>query len=141
MVKLTSVKLGRGEIFQIRGLIKKTIMNKNKTKTEKRTRRRARIRSKVSGTKEKPRLAVFRSNKYFYAELIDDSAGKTLAAFDSRKVKSGTPIERVARAGEEFAKQLSLKGISKAVFDRGGYAYAGKVRAFAEGARKGGLFF
>ncbi len=115
-------------------------MNKGKIKTEKRDRRRARIRSKVSGTKDMPRLSVFKSNKYLYAQLIDDDAGNTLVSSSSILVK-GKGLEQARTLGKEIAKAAAEKKISKAVFDRGGFIYTGKVQALAEGAREGGLQF
>lgn len=104
-------------------------------------RRRKRIRSKVSGTAEVPRLSVFKSNKYVYAQLIDDAKGATLVAFSSQKGKAKTPVEQAREVGKEIAKLALAKKISKVVFDRGGYIYTGKVKAIAEAAREGGLKF
>lgn len=100
-----------------------------------RERRHLRVRAKIKGTVERPRLCVFRSNQCLYAQLIDDVKGITLAAADSKK-SSG-----YEQAGGEIAKQALEKKINQCVFDRGGYAFHGKVAALAEGARKGGLKF
>ncbi len=106
-------------------------MNKS-IKTGKRARRQKRIRATISGTAERPRLSVFKSNKFLYAQLIDDDAGVTLAT------SSGADATKV---GEDLAKRSLAKKISTVVFDRGGYVYRGKVALLAESARKGGLKF
>lgn len=104
--------------------------------------RKKRIKAKIKGTAKTPRLCVFRSAVAIYAQLIDDEAGKTLVAFDSRMLKGKEfNIEKSFKTGEELAKIAGTKGIKQAVFDRGGYKYHGKVKALAEGARKGGLKF
>ena len=103
--------------------------------------RHNRIRAKVAGTAAKPRLAVFRSNKAIYAQLIDDEAGTTIAAANSTKVKGDTPKDRATAVGAEIAKQAKDKKIDTVVFDRGGFLYAGAVAALADGARNGGLQF
>ena len=111
------------------------------TKKGQRTRRHNRIRAKVSGTSERPRLAVFKSNSYLYAQLIDDTKGATLAAVSDMGLKGKTKTERAKLAGEALAKSAKAKGLASVVFDRGGFIYTGRVRAFAEGAREGGLVF
>jgi len=116
-------------------------MEKTQYKKTKRDTRHNRIRAKVSGTAERPRLAVFRSNKAVYAQLIDDDAGKTLAAIDSRKQKGATLTERATAAGVAIAEKGKSAGFSKIVFDRGGFQYLGTVAALADGARSGGLEF
>lgn len=117
-------------------------MTRINTKSEQRTRRRNRIRAKVSGTASIPRLAVFKSLKYIYAQLIDDENGVTLVAATSKgvKVKKGK-TEGAKIVGTEIAKKAGEKKISKVVFDRGGYIYTGRVKALADGAREGGLNF
>ena len=110
-------------------------------KTQKRTRRHARIRSKVKGTAECPRLAVFRSNRFMYAQLIDDVAGTTLASADTRGAKGKTAVDRAKEIGGKIAADAKKKKIEKVVFDRGGFQYQGAVVALAEGAREGGLSF
>jgi len=116
-------------------------MNKSATKTYKRIRRHAAIRSRVSGTSEVPRLAVFRSNKFMYAQLIDDIARTTLVAASDIKGATGTKTERATAIGREIAELAAKKGITRVVFDRGGFKYIGRVQALADGARAGGLKF
>lgn len=119
-------------------------MSKTTAKTVvSRSRRRVRVRKKISGTAARPRLAVFRSNRYIYAQLIDDVAGSTLAAASSREsgVDSGKTVEVAGKVGELLAERAAAKKIKTAVFDRGGYRYHGRVAALADGARKGGLAF
>ncbi len=111
------------------------------TKKEHRKRRHARIRSTVKGTADKPRLAVFKSNRYTNAQLIDDTAQKTIASATSRGDKAGTEVERAKAVGAKIAAVAKEKGVTKAVFDRGGFIYTGRIRAVAEGAREGGLAF
>lgn len=106
-----------------------------------RTRRQARIRAKVRGTAERPRLAVFKSNRFISAQIINDDLGVTLAAASTRDVKAKTELEKSVLLGKDLAKLAKTKGIEKVVFDRGGYIYTGKVRALADGAREGGLDF
>ena len=104
-------------------------------------RRRARVRAKISGTAERPRLSIFKSHMYMYAQVIDDTTGHTLASFDSRKVKGKTPRDRAKEVGLGIATQALAAKITKVVFDRGGYLYAGKIKLVADGAREGGLIF
>ena len=105
--------------------------------------RQRRIRSKVSGTQSRPRLSVFRSSAHIYAQLIDDSKGKTLvSAKDSEiKKKVKAKLELAKEVGKLIAEKAKGLKVEKVVFDRGGYAYHGKVKALAEGAREGGLIF
>ena len=112
-------------------------------KTQKRDRRHARVRAKVLGTIERPRLSIFRSNKFIYAQIIDDEAGKTLVSASDMEMKGKKKgkIESSKTIGAELAKKAKEKNITKVVFDRGGYLYAGRVKAVAEGAREGGLDF
>lgn len=107
----------------------------------KRIRRHARIRAKVSGTAERPRLCVSKSNTRLYAQLIDDVSGVTLTSVSDIEEKGATKTERARTAGVAIAKTAKEKGIDKAVFDRGGNLYMGRIRAFADGAREGGLQF
>ena len=102
-----------------------------------------RIRKKISGTKERPRLTVYRSNGEIYAQIIDDVQSHTLVSVSSRKMKElkGTKVERAKETGKALAQMAKDKGISSVVFDRGGYLYHGRVKSFAEGAREGGLQF
>ena len=110
-------------------------------KKEKRVRRHARIRSRISGTKETPRLAVFKSNKYISAQIIDDENAVTIASSHSREVKGKTMTEKAVLVGEAIAQKALAKKIKSIVFDRGGFIYTGNVKALADGARKGGLIF
>ena len=116
-------------------------MKITKSKTEQRIRRKARIRAKISGTKDMPRLAVFKSNRYISAQLIDDTSGATLASAHSKTMKGKTLLEKSVMVGKEIATLASAKKISKVVFDRGGFQYTGAVQAVADGAREGGLTF
>lgn len=110
-------------------------------KTMKRKRRHAKVRAKISGTSERPRLTVFRSNKAIYAQLIDDVTATTLAQADDTKETSGTKVERAQAVGTAIAKAAQAKKITDVVFDRGGYLFAGRVKALAEAARAAGLNF
>jgi large subunit ribosomal protein L18 len=102
--------------------------------------RHKRIRAKVRGTKEKPRLSVFRSNKHIFLQLIDDGSGKTLVSeSDLKDKKKTTKTEAAKEAGKKLAESAKTKKIKTAVFDRGGYKYHGIIKAVAEGAREGGL--
>ena len=114
---------------------------KTNLKTIKRQVRKNRIRAKISGTKEMPRLSVFKSNKFIYAELIDDEAGVTLVASSGQMFAGKKKSEQALLVGTDIAKKAKDKKISKAVFDRGGYIYTGRVRALADAAREGGLKF
>jgi large subunit ribosomal protein L18 len=104
-------------------------------------RRKARIRAKISGTADRPRLAVYKSHRYIYAQIIDDTKGRTLVSTDARKVGGKTPVERAEAVGVEIAKLAKGAKISKVVFDRAGYLYTGKIKVVADAARKGGLEF
>ncbi len=111
-------------------------------KNEARLRRHRRVRGKISGTAERPRLAVFRSSKHIYAQIIDDMAGVTLASassMDKGFEGFGGNIEAATKVGNAVAKKALEKGITNVVFDRGGFVYHGRVKALAEGAREGGL--
>ena len=113
------------------------------TAPARRLKRRRRVRAKVRGSAERPRISVFRSNRGIFAQLIDDERGHTLASVswtegDLRDLK---PMEQAAKAGELLAQRAKAAGIERAVFDRGGYQYHGRVKALAEGAREGGLNF
>ena len=115
----------------------KTIKNK---KIIKRLRIRNKIRAKISGTAAIPRLSVFRSNRFIYAQLVDDVSEKTLASASDAGLK-GMKSKRAKAAGMKLAEVAKAKKITKVVFDRGGFSYAGRVKALAEGAREGGLKF
>ncbi len=123
-------------------MIKSSAVVKNKL----RTRRRTAIRKRLQGTPERPRLAVFRSLKHIYAQIIDDSTGKTLASASSR-AKDFVPVAEGKKTAQSFQVGLTLgekalaAGITAVAFDRAGYKYHGRVKALAEGARKAGLDF
>jgi len=107
----------------------------------KRLQRHTKVRKKISGTGERPRVAVFRSVQHIYAQIIDDMQNKTLVSESDLKIKSGKKLDRATQVGELLAKKAISKKISKVVFDRGGFLYHGRVKALAEGLRKGGLEF
>ncbi len=110
-------------------------------KIEKRIRLKKKIRTKISGTAECPRLSVFRSNNFMYAQIIDDINQVTLASASDIKVKTGTKTDRSVAVGEEVAKKAIAKGIKTCVFDRNGFKYTGRVKALADSARTAGLKF
>jgi len=113
-------------------------------KVSKRETRHRRVRAKITGTADVPRLCVFRSNRHIYAQLIDDAGGKILFIASDIEIKSKTKIQKskiAEKVGELLAKKAQEKKIEKIVFDRGGYQYHGRVKALADGARKGGLKF
>lgn len=122
-------------------------MNISKDKERKRVGRHKRIRKKVAGTSGQPRLCVHRSLTNFYVQIVDDQVGKVLLGMSTRnksvsgKIKSRGNIAAASVLGEAFAAEAQKKGIKKVCFDRGGYLYHGRVKAFAEGARKGGMEF
>ena len=107
--------------------------------------RRKRVRKNMTGTGEKPRLSVFRSNMYIYAQLIDDQNSKTLGAVSDKKLPKGsgakTKLEKASSVGEQIATEAKKQKITKVIFDRGNYKYHGRVKALADAARKGGLNF
>lgn len=107
----------------------------------KRERRHKRIRAKISGTEVKPRISVFRSNRYISAQVINDVKGETLACVSTRGLKGSDSQEKAKQAGKTLAVEALKKNIKEVVFDRGGYLYAGKVKAMADGLREGGLKF
>lgn len=111
------------------------------TKIERRIKIKTRIRGKISGTSSRPRLSVFRSNKQIYAQLIDDLAGKTLAAASSKGIEDGSKSEIAAKVGKAIAEKAIAAGISEVVFDRNGYLFHGRVKSLADAAREGGLKF
>ncbi|MCL2791738.1 MAG: 50S ribosomal protein L18 [Spirochaetaceae bacterium] len=111
---------------------------------KRRGRRKRGIRAKISGTQERPRLTVYKSNLYIYAQAIDDKAGTTIVAVSNKEEKlSGikSNLEGAGKLGEELGKRLKEKNIEKIVFDRNGYIFHGKVKALADGIRKAGLVF
>lgn len=111
------------------------------TKQERRNKIKTRIRGKVSGTAERPRMTVFRSNKEIYVQLVDDSEGKTLASASSKGIESGTKSEKAAKVGQAIAEKALAAGIAEVVFDRNGYLFHGRVKSLADAARNGGLKF
>ncbi|MGM9847034.1 MAG: 50S ribosomal protein L18 [Muribaculaceae bacterium] len=111
------------------------------SKIERRIKIKTRIRGKVSGTASRPRLSVFRSNKQIYAQLIDDLAGKTLAAASSKGLTEGNKSEIAAQVGKAIAEKALAAGITEVVFDRNGYLFHGRVKSLADAAREGGLKF
>jgi large subunit ribosomal protein L18 len=104
-----------------------------------RVRRHVRVRKKVSGTPERPRLAVYRSNRHVYAQLVDDRAGRTIASASDLSLADGNKAARAKEVGKALAERAKTAGVECAVFDRGGRLYHGRVQAVAEGAREGGL--
>ncbi len=122
-------------------------MIKHRDRNEARQRRHLRIRRAVQGTPERPRLSVFRSLAHIYAQVVDDRAGRTLAAASTRDPEIRSQAEAAKKAdagklvGQLIARRAKERGIRRVVFDRGGYLYHGRVRALAEGAREGGLEF
>lgn len=114
--------------------------HKPTTNDELRKRRHARVRAVIKGTAERPRLAVFRSNRFVSAQLIDDIEGKTVAAAHGREFKGPQSVQATS-VGAAIAKKAKAKGITIIVFDRGGYRYGGQVKALADAAREGGLKF
>ena len=121
--------------------------SKTNTRESSRLKRKKRIRKKLSGSPERPRLTVFRSDKHIYAQIIDDPVGTTLATAStlSPEYKQLDPLkgklEAAKRVGELIARKAKVQGISKVVFDRSGYIYHGRVRALADAARQAGLDF
>jgi large subunit ribosomal protein L18 len=113
------------------------------TKPQQRLRRRRRVRARITGSAERPRLSVYRSNRGVFAQLIDDRQGSTLAAVNwtEPELRKLTASAQAKRAGELLAERAKAAGVETCVFDRGGYQYHGRVKALAEGAREGGLVF
>jgi large subunit ribosomal protein L18 len=111
------------------------------TKPQQRLRRRRRVRAKITGTPQRPRISVFRSNRGISAQLVDDVAGRTLAAvvWTEADLRSLGRMEQAEKAGRALAQRAQAAGIERAVFDRGGYRYHGRVKAFADAVREGGL--
>jgi len=122
-------------------------MGKNKNRNVARLRRHARVRKQVAGTRERPRLNVFRSNSEIYAQVIDDEVGHTLVSASSidqdvrEKVKGLRKTEQAHLVGKTLAERANSIGVKTVVFDRGGYRYIGRIKALADGAREGGLEF
>ena len=111
------------------------------SKIQRRNKIKTRIRGKISGTSQRPRMSVFRSNKGIYVQLIDDLAGATLCAASSKGITGCTKIEQAAKVGENIAKIALEKGITEVVFDRNGYLFHGRVKSLADAARNAGLKF
>jgi large subunit ribosomal protein L18 len=113
------------------------------TKPEMRLRRRRRVRAKIRGSAERPRISVFRSNRGIFAQLVDDDAGRTVAAVNwtESELKTLPRLDQARRAGALLAERAKAAGVERVVFDRGGYQYHGRVKAFADGAREAGLQF
>jgi len=111
------------------------------TAPQRRLKRRRRVRAKVVGSAERPRISVFRSNRGIFAQLIDDDSGRTLASvsWTEADLRGLKPMEQANKAGQLLAERAKAAGVDRAVFDRGGYQYHGRVKALAEGARDGGL--
>jgi large subunit ribosomal protein L18 len=123
-------------------MIRVKLKNKTKHKVTKRLKNRARIRKKVGGHAERPRLAVFRSGRHIYAQVIDDATGKTLVAYSTLEGNlTKKNIETAKAVGAELAKRAIGKNIKSVVFDRSGYVFHGRVKAVADGAREAGLSF
>lgn len=116
-------------------------MSTTTTKKEKRNRRHIRVRAKVSGTALRPRLCVYRSNRFLYAQIINDEQGVTLGALDTKKIAGETARAKASTMGLQIAEVAKKNGIKEVVFDRGGFLYTGSIKEFADGARKGGLSF
>jgi large subunit ribosomal protein L18 len=114
-------------------------MEKQKQKRIHRQRRHHRVRAKITGSAELPRVAVFRSLKYIYSQVIDDAKGKTICSINDLKIKEKNKTARSFRAGEMLGELVKKKNISKVLFDRGGFKYHGRVKALAEGLRKSGI--
>ncbi len=110
-------------------------------KTDKRIRLKAKIRTKIKGTDSRPRLTVFRSNKFIYAQIIDDTTGKTIAQASDVKVTKGTKTERATLVGKMIAEACTPLKVSKVVFDRNGFKYTGRIKLVADAARTAGLQF
>ena len=111
------------------------------TAPARRLKRRRRVRAKVAGTAERPRISIFRSNRGIHAQLVDDLAGNTLAAvsWTESELRALRPMEQATAAGKLLAQRAKDAGVERALFDRGGYQYHGRVKAFADGVREGGL--
>lgn len=116
-------------------------MRNPRTGAERRYKRHLRVRNRITGDAERPRLVVFRSLKHIYAQLVDDSTGRTIATVSDLNIGEGKKGERAAEVGKKIAERAKSAGISRVVFDRAGYRYHGRIKAVADGAREGGLEF
>jgi large subunit ribosomal protein L18 len=120
----------------------RSLRRKPKTRADRRYRRHLRVRKKVEGTRERPRLVVYRSLKHIYVQLVDDQAHRTLLTVSDLTLEGeGSKAERSAQVGRRLAERAKESGITRVVFDRAGYKYHGRVKAVADGAREGGLEF
>lgn len=119
------------------------MISKTAQKSQKRARRHRRIRGQIFGTSDRPRISVYRSNNYLYAQLIDDEKAVTLVSSSDLSLKNtkGSLAEKAETVGADLAKKASEKKIKEVVFDRGGFDYSGRIKVLAEAARKGGLIF
>ena len=115
--------------------------NISRSRAKKRYVRHLRVRNKVTGTAERPRLVVFRSLKHIYAQLVDDTQMRTLMTVSDLNIEQGKKAERAAEVGKLIAEKAKAAGVTRVVFDRAGYRYHGRIKAVADGARKGGLEF
>ncbi|MCI0532793.1 50S ribosomal protein L18 [bacterium] len=115
--------------------------SKSKIKNEKRIRRHGRVRSMIFGTENRPRLSIYRSNKAIFAQIINDKKGQTLLSVSDKDFSAKTKTLRAALAGKKIAEAAAGKKISRVIFDRGGFRYTGRIKAFADGAREGGMQF
>ena len=123
-------------------MIRIKLKNRTASKATKRLKSKARIRKKVNGSGERPRLAVFRSSKHVYAQIIDDVSGKTIASYSTLEGNITTKnLDSCKQVGQEIAKRALAKNIKNVVFDRSGYVFHGRVKAIADGAREAGLSF
>ncbi len=123
-------------------MIRIKLKNKTANKVTKRIKNKARIRKKLEGTSERPRLAVFRSSKHIYAQIIDDNSGKTLVSYSTLEGNlTKKNLEIAKQVGQEVAKRALSKNIKNVVFDRSGYVFHGRIKAVADGAREAGLSF
>lgn len=123
-------------------MIRIKVKRSTASKTVKRLKNKARIRKKVEGSTERPRLSVFRSGRHIYAQVVDDISGKTLVSFSTLEGKlTSKNVETAKKVGAEIAKRALGKNIKSVVFDRSGYVFHGRVKAFADGAREAGLSF
>lgn len=103
--------------------------------------RKLKRKKTIMGSNERPRLSIFRSASHIYAQIIDDSQGRTLAMASSLKIKKGGKLEAAKQVGQAIAEKAATKGIKKVIFDRGGFKYSGRIKKVADGAREGGLVF
>jgi large subunit ribosomal protein L18 len=112
-----------------------------RSRADKRLVRHLRVRNKVTGTAERPRLVVFRSLKHIYAQIVDDTKMRTIMTVSDLNIEQGKKAERAAEVGKLIAEKAKAAGVTRVVFDRAGYRYHGRIKAVADGARKGGLEF